>query len=96
MFVLQPMSYKWSAENPYPGYKRVAQDMGIMDVYARRVARDLEQKRFLRRLPRVRSSNEFDLNPLFETLAKHAATANRRRKKQKAKPKIRKGLRNAD
>jgi hypothetical protein len=69
VFVLQFMSYKWSAENPYPGYKRVARDMGITDVYARRIARDLEQKRFLRRVRRIGCSNEFDLNPLFECLA---------------------------
>ena len=84
LFILQLMAYKWSADAPFPGYKALAQHMGITEVYARRLARKLEGKKLLRRVVRVNMTNRFDLTPLFDKLAAHMAAkapAPRRRKK---------------
>jgi hypothetical protein len=68
LFVIQVMSYKWSAEAPFPGYKVLSKHMGITPVYARALARSLEQKKLLRRVVRVGTTNRFDFTPLFEAL----------------------------
>jgi DNA-binding MarR family transcriptional regulator len=84
LFILQLMSYKWSADAPYPGYKALAQHMGISPAYAKKLAKSLEDKKLLRRVVRVSQTNRFDLTPLFAKLAAHMsakAPARRRRKK---------------
>lgn len=69
MFVLQLMTFKWTADSPFPSYKRLAQRMGLTDKMVRRYAAHLEQKRYLKRQARTGQSNSFDLTPLFTTLA---------------------------
>lgn len=69
MFVLQLMSYKWTEDAPFPSYKTVAKRMGITDKMARRYAAALESKGYLRREPRIGSTNRFNLSPLFDALA---------------------------
>jgi len=68
MFVLELMTYKWSEDAPFPSYKSLATKMGVTDKMARRYAANLEAKGYLRRQPRIGSTNTFDLNPLFAAL----------------------------
>src|SRR5690349_13513506 len=42
VFVLHLMAFKWDAKHPFPGYKTLAQQMGISDKMARRHAQSLE------------------------------------------------------
>ncbi|MBS1984311.1 MAG: helix-turn-helix domain-containing protein [Bdellovibrionales bacterium] len=69
MFVLELMSYKWSANAPFPSYKSLAARMGVTDKMVRRYAAHLQAKGYLRREARIGSTNTFDLNPLFTALA---------------------------
>lgn len=71
LFLLELLVFKWDEENPWPSYAKIAEQMGISDTYARRLARKLEKKGFLERKKRVGRTNEFNLNPLFEKLAAH-------------------------
>ena len=71
MFVIQVMAFKWDAKAPFPGYKKVAQRMGISEAYARKLARSLEGKGFLIRVRRVGQTNEFDFTPLFQKVVEH-------------------------
>ena len=68
MFVLHLMSFKWNEKAPFPSYKTLAQRMGITSEMARRHAKSLEEKQFLRRMKRTGRSNEFDLMPLTAAL----------------------------
>jgi hypothetical protein len=72
MFVIQVMVFKWDEKAPFPGYKKVAKRMGISEVYARKLARSLQGKGFLLRIPRVGQTNAFDFTPLFTKLVTHA------------------------
>ncbi len=75
MFVIQLMAFKWSADAPFPSYTTLAKRMGITDKQARRYAKALEDKGFLNRTARIGSTNSFDLQPLFDALAKaHMST----------------------
>lgn len=69
MFVLQLMAFKWGEDAPFPSYSTLATRMGITDKQARRYAKALEDKGFLKRTARIGSSNCFDLQPLFDALA---------------------------
>lgn len=69
MFVLQLMAFKWTEQAPLPSYSTLAKRMGITDKQARRYAKAFEEKGFLRRTPRIGSSNSSDLQPLFYALA---------------------------
>lgn len=71
VFVLQLMAYKRDAADPYPSYQRLAGRMGVSVPYARKIAQTLEKRGLLRRLKRSGESNRFDLQPLFDELAKH-------------------------
>lgn len=75
MFVIQIMSFKWDEDAPFPSYGTIAKHMGISPEYARKLARQLETKGFLRRRFRNSSTNEFDFTPLFNKLAAHVAPA---------------------
>ena len=66
LFVVQVMSFKWDEKAPFPGYKTIAARMGISETYARKLARSLEDKGFMRRVARVGRSNAFDFTPLFQ------------------------------
>lgn len=68
MFVLQLMSFKWTADAPFPSYHTLAERMGITDKQARRYAQSLEKKGLLTRSERVGTSNTFDLESLFQAL----------------------------
>jgi len=67
------MVYKWDEQAPFPGYKALADRMGVSEVYARKLGRSLNAKGHIRRQPRVGQTNLFDLQPLFDRLATHAA-----------------------
>jgi len=69
LFVLQLMTFKWTAEAPFPSYKTLAKRMGITDKMARRYAAALEGKGYLKRTPRIGNTNTFDLGPLFQALS---------------------------
>lgn len=70
MFIIQVMSYKWSADAPFPAYKSIAERIGVSEVYARKLAKSLEQKGLLRRIRQKGTMNRYDLSPLFDALAK--------------------------
>src|SRR5690349_9001851 len=67
LFVLALMTFKWGEEPPFPGYKRLAEMLGTSPQQARKLAKQLEDKGLLRRIPRRdqsdrgQSSNAFDL-----------------------------------
>lgn len=82
LFVVHLMSYKWNASAPFPGYKTVAKRMGVSEVYARKLARSLEDKGYLVREIRVGTTNRFNLKPLFNRLSKFVAEQNRKRTAQ--------------
>ena len=69
LFVIQLMFHKWDGNAPYPSYRTLARRMGVSETYARKLARQLEAKGFLRRVVREGTTNRFDLGPLFEKLA---------------------------
>ncbi len=73
MFVLHLMQFKWDDSAPFPGYKRIAAQMGISHKMARAHAKSLETKGLLVREMRVSQTNRFDLTPLFDALHKAAA-----------------------
>jgi hypothetical protein len=76
MFVLQLMTFKWDAADPYPSYAAIARRMGISEKMARRYARALEQKGLLRRKFKRRDTNRFDLSALLDAVSKAPNTAN--------------------
>lgn len=85
-FVLNLMYFKWDARAPFPSYKTLADRMGISVQYARDIARKLERKGFLTRTVRRGLPNQFDLQPLFDALARHVEAemaAGREKKRQK-------------
>lgn len=70
MFVVQLMAFKWNNQAPFPAYTTLADRLGTGDKMARRYAKALEEKGYLKRQKRSGRSNSFDLSPLFEALAK--------------------------
>ena len=70
LFVLHLMEFKWDSDAPFPAYKTLAARMGISDKMARRHAKSLEEKGYLKRRIRVGQTNRFDLNPLFGAVLK--------------------------
>jgi hypothetical protein len=68
LFVIHLMEFKWDAADPFPGYKRLAERMGVSDKMVRRHAQTLERKGYLRREQRTGQTNRFDLGPLFDAL----------------------------
>jgi hypothetical protein len=87
LFVIHMMEFKWDAAAPFPGYKTLAERMGVSDKMARRHAQSLEAKGYLLRQARTGQTNLFDLRPLFDALLKmlnsvgfvHATTTRPRR-----------------
>ena len=75
LFVIHLMEFKWDAAAPFPGYKILAERMGVSDKMARRYAQSLEAKGYLRRQVRTGQTNLFDLTPLFDALLKMMQTA---------------------
>lgn len=68
MFILHLMSFKWDEEAPFPGYKKLADRMGVSVKMARRYGNHIETKKLIRRVIRVGETNQFDLTPLFDAL----------------------------
>ena len=83
LFVLELMVFKWDAKNPYPSYSTLAKRMGVSTVYARRLARSLETKGYLRRTMRKGETNQFNLQPLFERFAEYAEQQGKTRRTRK-------------
>jgi hypothetical protein len=75
LFVIHLMSYKWTEKDPFPSYKSIADKMDVTTKAVQRYAASLESKRYLVRVPRVGSSNEFDLSKLFDALLLKYRTA---------------------
>jgi predicted transcriptional regulator len=70
LFVLELMTFKWTADAPFPSYERIAKRMNITDKMARRYAQSLETKKYLKREKRKGQTNRFDLTGLFDALLK--------------------------
>jgi hypothetical protein len=85
MFVLHLMQFKWDDEAPFPGYKRIATQMGISHKMARTHAKSLETKGLLKREIRVSQTNRFDLTPLFDALNRVASGQSKTTKKPTAR-----------
>jgi DNA-binding MarR family transcriptional regulator len=68
MFIVHLMQHKWGADAPYPGYKMIAKRMGVSDKTARRLAKSLEEKKYLVREVRQATTNRFHLNKLMDAL----------------------------
>jgi DNA-binding MarR family transcriptional regulator len=69
MFVIHLMDFKWGEAAPFPKYKTIADRMGVSEKQARRLAKSLEDKKYLVREARGgRRSNRFNLSQLFEAL----------------------------
>ena len=73
MFIVQLMTFKWDEKQPFPGFKTIGRRMGVTDTSARKYARSLEKKGYLRRIMRESQTNRFDLEPLFEVLEERLA-----------------------
>jgi len=76
MFVLQLMTFKWDAADPYPSYAAIARRMGISEKMARRYAKAVEQKGLLRRKFKRRDTNRFDLSALLDAISRAPNSAN--------------------
>jgi DNA-binding MarR family transcriptional regulator len=68
LLVIHLMNFKWTDKAPFPGYSRLAKRMGVTDKAVRRHAASLEAKKYLQRIQRIGSTNQFDLTPLFDAL----------------------------
>jgi hypothetical protein len=68
LFILQLMVFKWDKRSPFPKYKVLSKRMGVTEVYARKLARVLQDKGYLIREMRIGTTNRFNLEPLFERL----------------------------
>ena len=68
MFIVHLMQHKWGEAPPYPGYKTIAKRMGVSDKTARRLAKCLEEKKYLVREVRQANTNRFHLNKLMAAL----------------------------
>ena len=68
MFVVHLMQHKWGKDAPYPGYKSIAKQMGVCDKTARRLAKSLEDKKYLVREIRQAETNRFHLAKLMAAL----------------------------
>ncbi len=84
MFVLHLMQFKWDAESPFPGYKKIAAQMGISHKMARAHAKSLETKGLLIREMRVSQTNRFDLTLFFDAL--HKAVAKTKKSSRVSRP----------
>jgi hypothetical protein len=76
MFVLQLMTFKWDAADPYPSYAAIARRMGVSEKMARRYAKAIEQKGLLRRKFKRRDTNRFDLSALLDAISRAPNSAN--------------------
>ena len=75
MFIVHLMQHKWGADAPYPGYKTIAKRMDVSDKTARRLAKSLEDKKYLVREVRQANTNRFHLTKLMSALVDLKKTA---------------------
>jgi Helix-turn-helix domain len=68
MFVVHLMQHKWGTEAPYPGYKTLAKRMAVSDKTGRRLAKSLEDKKYLVREIREAQTNKFHVKKLIDAL----------------------------
>jgi DNA-binding MarR family transcriptional regulator len=81
MFVVHLMQHKWGEDAPYPGYKSIAKRMSVSDKTARRLAKSLEDKKYLFREVRRANTNVFHLTKLMNALVVLKKSANVKEKK---------------
>jgi DNA-binding MarR family transcriptional regulator len=82
MFIIHLMCFKWGEDAPYPGYKRIAERMGVSHKTARRHAQSLEQKKYLHREMRESQPNIFHLDKLIKALEDHKRANPEKRSKR--------------
>lgn len=80
MFIVHLMRYKWGEAAPYPGYKTIAKHMDVSDKTARRLAKSLEDKKYLVREVREANTNRFHLAKLMTALVGLKKVANKPKK----------------
>lgn len=80
MFIVHLMQHKWGKDAPYPGYKMIAKRMGVSDKTARRLAKSLEDKKYLVREVRQANTNRFHLAKLMAALVELKKAESRPRK----------------
>ena len=81
MFVVHLMQHKWGEDAPYPAYKTIAKRMAVSDKTARRLAKSLEDKKYLVREIRQANTNRFHLSGLMDALV-----GLRKKAKEKKRP----------
>lgn len=81
MFIVHLMQHKWGKDAPYPGYKMIAKRMGVSDKTARRLAKSLEDKKYLVREVRQANTNRFHLSKLITALVGLKKTGKAKKKK---------------
>lgn len=80
MFIVHLMQHKWGEAAPYPAYKTIAKRMGVSDKTARRLAKSLEDKKYLVREVRQANTNRFHLSNLMAALVGLKERAGRTKK----------------
>lgn len=83
MLIIQLMLHKWDENMPYPAYKTLAKRMGISHGQARKLARALQRKGYLRRRIRENLPNKFDVGPLLAELTELRAVKKVEQAKQR-------------
>ena len=80
MFVVHLMQHKWGTEAPYPGYKTLAKRMAVSDKTVRRLAKSLEDKKYLVREIREAKTNKFHVKKLIDALVALKKTLPKKRR----------------
>jgi len=94
MFLVHLMQYKWDGDAPFPAYKTLAKRMVVSVKTARRLAKSLDEKKYLRREMRTGETNRFHLTKLMKALAALKETdeeqenAKAKKRARKIKPSI--------
>jgi DNA-binding MarR family transcriptional regulator len=86
MFIVHLMQHKWGVEAPYPGYKTLAKRMAVSDKTARRLAKSLQDKKYLVREIREARTNKFHLDKLINALIGLKKTQPRKKRRRAPTP----------
>lgn len=68
MLLIQLVSFKNGARNPYPSAKTLAKRLGMSDRAVRTALGELEARGLITRIPNEGRANAFDLSGLFKSL----------------------------
>jgi len=68
LLIIHLIAHKWDEQAPYPSISRLAKRMGISTTAARKHARRLHEKGYVRREARSAKSNAFHFDGLFAAL----------------------------